>query len=201
MKKIVQPLFLLLALPFWFWWKLFGFFGNAEPAFQATSQCLSLVPGRIGAFLRAAFYHLSLPDSSQDTHIGFLTTFSHPKARLHPHVSTGVSCNFGWVDIGEDCIFASMVCVASGKKQHGFSSPDTPIRLQEGEKTRISIGRDCWVGASAVILADIGEGSVVAAGSVVVQPVPPFSIVAGNPAKVIGSRANSESAAIMETVA
>ena len=44
-----------------------------------------------------------------------------------------------------------------------------------------------WVGPHSILLGDIviGEGSIVGAGSVVVKDVPPYSVVAGNPAKVI----------------
>jgi acetyltransferase-like isoleucine patch superfamily enzyme len=49
---------------------------------------------------------------------------------------------------------------------------------------------DCWIAANVVILAGvtIGKGSVVAAGSVVNEDVPAFSVVAGVPARVIKSR-------------
>ena len=49
---------------------------------------------------------------------------------------------------------------------------------------------DCWIASNAVILAGvtIGKGSVVAAGAVVTESVPPFSVVGGVPAKLIKSR-------------
>jgi acetyltransferase-like isoleucine patch superfamily enzyme len=52
---------------------------------------------------------------------------------------------------------------------------------------RVAIARDAWVGAGAIILPNvtIGEGAVVGAGSVVTQNVAPFTIVAGNPARLI----------------
>ncbi len=51
----------------------------------------------------------------------------------------------------------------------------------------IIIGRNCWIGENSRICkgVNIGEGSVVAANSVVTKDVPPFSIVAGNPAKIV----------------
>ncbi|WP_304524088.1 acyltransferase [Demequina rhizosphaerae] len=54
----------------------------------------------------------------------------------------------------------------------------------------VHIGRDVWIGASAVVLSGvrIGDGAVVAAGSVVVKDVEPYSIVAGNPARRVAAR-------------
>ena len=51
----------------------------------------------------------------------------------------------------------------------------------------VLIGNNVWVGCRAIILkgVTIGEGAVVAAGAVVTKDVPPFTLVAGNPARVI----------------
>ena len=53
----------------------------------------------------------------------------------------------------------------------------------------VAIRRNAWIGARAILLggADIGEGAIVGAGAVVDFPVPAFAIVAGNPARVVGS--------------
>ena len=57
-------------------------------------------------------------------------------------------------------------------------------------KGQIIIMNDCWIGEKATILSGvtIGNGAVVAAESVVTKDVPPYAIVAGNPAKIIGYR-------------
>ena len=63
------------------------------------------------------------------------------------------------------------------------------------ERTTIIIGNDVWVGANATILpsvSQIADGAVVGAGSVVTKRVPPFAIVAGNPAKIIKYRFKEE---------
>ena len=66
----------------------------------------------------------------------------------------------------------------------------TPVTDQAMKEADIVIGRDVWIGYGAVILAGavIGDGSVISAATVVRGTIPPFSIVAGNPATVVGSR-------------
>jgi len=59
---------------------------------------------------------------------------------------------------------------------------------QGGQLKRICIGNDVWIGSNSVIMEDIGNGSVVGAGSVVTKPVEAFTIVAGNPARELGKR-------------
>ena len=60
----------------------------------------------------------------------------------------------------------------------------------ENVEEGIIIEDDCWIAANSILLAGvtIGKGSVVAAGSVVTENVPPYSVVAGVPAKWIKSR-------------
>ncbi len=72
---------------------------------------------------------------------------------------------------------------------HGLELGE-PMRFQKGTYGPVLIGEDCWIGSHAVILkgVTIGDGAVVAAGSVVTRDVPPFAIVAGVPARIIGDR-------------
>jgi serine acetyltransferase len=61
-------------------------------------------------------------------------------------------------------------------------------------KGDIIIENDVWIGAKATIMSGvrIGNGAIVAAGSVVSKDVPPYAIVAGNPAKVVKYRFSDE---------
>jgi acetyltransferase-like isoleucine patch superfamily enzyme len=103
----------------------------------------------------------------------------------------------GTTRVGEGCIFAPDVFVSSGT--HPFREiPHLPIREQERRLAAqgVSLDRpvwiqdDCWIGTHAVVApgVTIGKGSVVGANSVVTRDVPPYSVVAGIPARVIGQR-------------
>lgn len=74
--------------------------------------------------------------------------------------------------------------------QHTFVSPERPINVQGLVAGPITIGDDVWIGAGAIILAGvtIGNGSIVGAGAVVTRSCPPYSILGGVPARVIGTR-------------
>ena len=67
--------------------------------------------------------------------------------------------------------------------------PGSRAASRAGESLPIEIEDNVWIGARALILggARIGEGSIVGAASVVDFEVPPYSIVAGNPARVVGA--------------
>lgn len=70
-----------------------------------------------------------------------------------------------------------------------------PICVQgRGDIEPVRIGDDVWIGARVTILpgADIGNGSVIGAGSVVCGKIPPMAVAAGNPARVVGMRGNAK---------
>ena len=92
------------------------------------------------------------------------------------------------LEIGEDTLLAQNVTITPFS--HTFEDPAHPIIRQGGHCRRISIGRDCYLGMCVCVLysADIGEGAVIGAGSVVVKPVLPFSVAVGVPARVIRKR-------------
>jgi len=91
----------------------------------------------------------------------------------------------GPVTVGNDVMFAQNV-VASGLN-HGYEDITLPIADQPVVTIPIIIEDEVWIGANAVITAGVtvGKHSIVAAGCVVVKNVPPYSIVGGNPGRIL----------------
>lgn len=97
------------------------------------------------------------------------------------------------VIIGNDVMMGPRVTIYG--RDHCFESTDIPMMDQGmGEYERIVIEDDVWIGANAIILKGVrvGKGTIVGAGAVVINNVPPYSVVGGNPAKVIRSRISQE---------
>jgi acetyltransferase-like isoleucine patch superfamily enzyme len=94
----------------------------------------------------------------------------------------------GGIDIGSNCLLGPYVQIFS--ENHDISDDMTPIRTQGEVRGRVIIGNDVWIGAGSIVLAsvNIGDGAVIAAGSVVTKDVAAFAVVGGVPAKFIKSR-------------
>lgn len=129
---------------------------------------------------------------------------SNPLVPHHP-VVLATRSEEAVIKVGEDCGFTGTTIVAAerieigNRVQVGANStivdtdfhPLTPEgRLKDmanGRHRRVIIHDDVFIGMNSLILkgVEIGKGSVIGAGSVVVRSVPPRTIVAGNPARVI----------------
>ncbi len=87
---------------------------------------------------------------------------------------------FYHIEIGDDCAISDNVCIAD-------SDSHVIVGQEERVNQPIMIKNHVWIGKNVTILkgVTIGDGAIVAAGSVVTKDVPPHTIVAGNPARVI----------------
>lgn len=104
--------------------------------------------------------------------------------------------------IGNYCLLANNVAIV-GRLDHDFRSVGYPMRFApwigslrfpcKHIEDEAVIEDDVWLGYGAIVLTGVrvGRGSVIAAGSVVVCDIPPYSIAAGVPAKIIGARFDS----------
>jgi acetyltransferase-like isoleucine patch superfamily enzyme len=189
-KLTLNALGLLLALPYsaWAW---LGARVLGEGPYSTCAFALSLLPGLLGVVVRRAFYCLLLPECAWDLHVGFGSVVTHPTASIGRRVWIGAYCLTGRCTIGDDVVIGSRVSLLSGRRQHRFNRLDAPIRAQSGVLEKLAIGGDSWLGEECIIMADVGAGSVVGAGAVVVHPTASLSVVVGNPARQVATRGPS----------
>jgi acetyltransferase-like isoleucine patch superfamily enzyme len=114
-------------------------------------------------------------------------TESGVNIRVGRNVFVNQNCTFydlGGIDIGDEVMIGPNVSLITS------GHPIEPSRRRDGVVARpIVIGRNVWIAAGATIIGGVtvGDNSVVAAGSVVTRDVPPDTLVAGNPARVVRS--------------
>ena len=150
------------------------------------------IPHGLGARIRALVLPLILGHLGRNTVVQSGMRITHPK-----RVSIGSNCNVGqdvfitggggvrigdWVGLGPDVKIWSV--------NHRFDDPDRPWLLQGWELKEVVIEDDVWLGAGVFVMAGvtIGKGAIISAGTVLNKTVPPYSVVAGNPGRVIGWR-------------
>ncbi len=126
--------------------------------------------------------------------ITFASRFSpHPTLKIGSRTGIGHGCVFTVgksISIGDDCRVAGFVWIFDS----GGHPADPASRLagrppRDADVLPVVVCNNVWIGSRAIVHpgVTIGEGSVVSAGAVVMSDVPPFSVVAGNPARRIAS--------------
>ena len=101
-------------------------------------------------------------------------------ANAHCHI-------LGEITFGKNVLIGPKVIIWG--RDHGMDRA-TPMNTQPYKRKPIVIGDDVWIGACSIILkgVTIGEGAVIAAGTIVTKDVEPYAVMAGNPAKLIKYR-------------
>lgn len=125
---------------------------------------------------------------------------------MDKHSFCGYDCSILLCDIGSFCSIASRVAIGGVAHPMEFVST-SPVFLSHKDsvkakfarhdylpEVRTTIGNDVWIGEGAYIKAGvrIGHGAVIGMGSVVTRNVPPYAVVAGNPASLIRKRFDDE---------
>ena len=142
--------------------------------------------------LRHKCYKYWLKNIGTSTNIADGVTITEPyNVYIGKRVSIHPGCwiqGYGGVSIG------NYVGIGSGTKIisniHIFDSITEPIKNQGLKKQPVHINDDVWIGANVIILGNttIGRGSIISAGACVSGNIEPYSIIAGNPGRLIKKR-------------
>jgi len=178
---------------FYFIKRLYWDLKHRDTRFHHINAFLMRIPGHFGMELRGRL----LPRYFASAGKGLLV---HEGVRIRgvkrlsvgDNVEIGVD-NFiqasGGVKLGDD------VMIGPGAKiwsiNHKFDNPDTSIRDQGYDYEEVTIGDHVWIGANAFVMpgVTIPEGCVISACAMVnKKKYPPYSLIAGSPARVIGNR-------------
>lgn len=169
---------------------IFGLFGKRiNSKFLVASR---YIKGKLGIVLRYIFLKNVVKDIGDNVSIFENVYLLNPeKLSLGNNISIHPMCYIdalGSISIGDDVSIAHSVSILSF--EHDFTVIDTPIKDQKLTLEKVTIENNVWIGAKATILykVNVGEGSIIAANSVVNKNVDSFTIVAGIPAKVINLR-------------
>lgn len=167
----------------WLYWR--GKFASYKGEIQIGSKVTFRNPDKLqfGNNVKIGKYTYFLPLKK------FAGVTYHPQIIIGDGCLIGIRNSFACIDkieIGNNVLFAGYVHVTD--HSHGYENIDKPIIGQSlVSKGPVIIEDDCWLGFSCEILSGvhIGKHSIVAARAVVTKDVPAYSIVAGNPAKII----------------
>lgn len=187
LKSAARIAALILVFPVFLSWRFRARLLGRDLALEGSSELLSLLPGLTGSYLRSAFYSLVLQECHYSARICFGTLFSKADSVIGENVYIGPRCHLGWVILERDVLLTG-VHIPSGPHAHGTSDPEKPIREQPGRSQIVRIGAGSWIGANAVVMADVGANCVVGAGAIVTRPLPDGVVAVGSPARVVQQR-------------
>lgn len=140
--------------------------------------------------------HSDLGSAGKNAVIGFPVYIASPKT-LHLDENTvlrqGISIQNNKIEhvyIGRYTVISINVTIVTNNHRSTVGIPQCLLGSSHINDTTkdIHIGEDVWVGTNATILADgdLGRGCIVGACSVVTKPVPPYALVVGSPARIVG---------------
>ena len=113
-----------------------------------------------------------------------------PLLEIGDHSGIGINCEvYGPVSIGKDVMMGPEVVIYTSG--HKYDRLDVPMRMQGNTEAKpVVIEDDVWIGRRVIILpgVTIGKGCIIGAGAVVTKDIPPYSVAAGVPAKVVKVR-------------
>lgn len=157
-------------------------------AYVHVAELCSLVPLGVGNQIRYKFYRSTLAECGENVTVNFGSVISNAETKLGSHIWIGTFNVIGLAEIKDYTLTGPGCCIVSGARGHAFSECNIPVMDQPFTAVCCCLGPDVWIGTNAVVMANIGRGCVIGAGSVVNRDIPDWSIAVGNPARVIRKR-------------
>lgn len=143
--------------------------------------------------------YINIGENSVFQQFTYLTAWgAYENKNLNPEITIGKNCNFGAfnhitctnkISIGDGLLTGKWVTITDNS--HGTFSYEEmqipPQRRNVVSKGPVSVGNNVWIGDKATILpgVNIGDGAIIGANCVVTKDVPAYSVVGGNPAKIL----------------
>ena len=135
------------------------------------------------------FFGKHICDVGDNVNIEHNAQFS-PELVIGDNSGIGINSEiYGPVEIGKNVLMGPEVIIYTNG--HRYDDLSVPIREQGFTKERkVIISDDCWIGRRVMIMPGvrIGTGCIIGAGSIVTKDIPPYSVVAGVPARIVKSR-------------
>lgn len=156
--------------------------------YRGCGECVSRLPGPLGRIVRRAWYSRTLADCGARLLVHFGTVLRDPRTRVGDDCTFGEYNSIGWAAIGDFFVSGDHVSIVAGRHQQRFSRTDIPMRFQTSRTQCVRVADDVWVGSHAVIADDVAAHSIVGASALIIDTFPEWSVLAGVPARVIGSR-------------
>ncbi len=149
-------------------------------------------PGKWLASLRWQYWKVQMAALGEGTYISHwvkITSAHNIRIGKNVHITNRNILNgAGGITLADNFTMGYEGIVMTSMRN--YDDRDVPVRQQGSVLKPVSIGVDVWFGARVIVMpgVTIGDGAVVATGAVVTKDVPPFAIVGGVPAKIIGER-------------
>jgi acetyltransferase-like isoleucine patch superfamily enzyme len=144
--------------------------------------------GEIGIIARRTFYSSSLKNCGKNLRVGYGAYIVYPDTEIGNNCAIEEYSVVSRCKIGNDVVIAAGTSLMSGAHHHDVDDLEHTFLFSKDGSRKITLGDNIWIGTNAVVMTDVASDTIIGAGSVVTRTFPPYSIIAGVPAKVIRKR-------------
>jgi len=157
-------------------------------SYKDIAIAVSTIKGFIGYEIRRVFYQKTLKGCGTNLRVHYGAYIVYPEVKIGNRCTIEEHSVVSLCTIGDDVILAANVSIMSGGNHHELDNLSIKFHDSNLPLKRVYVGNNIWIGTHAVIMADLQDGTVVAAGAVVTRTFSQDIIIGGVPARVIRKR-------------